>query len=156
MSLTIHEMLSAHDSHRTFFSNRSRRPQRRICSISSAFAGVGRRREPMNLPKTSFRPPWTTSLTKPISFASCAENFRPVRASSLAFESLPMTFGKRCKVPMSAARPTLTSCADQCVVIWLCGDVRLWRRRHRWRRIEHHRPLRCRWRDPCKRRGAPR
>jgi len=61
------------------------------------------------LPKTSLRPPWTISLTKPMSFASCTENFRPVRASSLALESLPMTFGKRCSVPISAARPTLTS-----------------------------------------------
>jgi hypothetical protein len=60
-------------------------------------------------PKTSALPPSTTSLTNPISLASLAENFRPVKANSRANESLPVIFGNRCKVPISAASPTSTS-----------------------------------------------
>lgn len=62
-----------------------------------------------NSPITSARLPCTTSLTNPISLASAGPNSRPVRASSRALEPLPTILGKRWRVPMSAARPTLTS-----------------------------------------------
>ena len=63
----------------------------------------------LDSPMTSFLPPGTTSLTNPIALASSALNRRPVSASSRAFESFPTILGKRWRVPISAARPTLTS-----------------------------------------------
>lgn len=69
-------------------------------AISSAF------------PSTSFLPPCTTSLTNPNDLASSAPNFLPVRASSRTRDSLPAILGRRWRVPMSAARPTLTSCGS--------------------------------------------
>lgn len=63
----------------------------------------------LDAPTTCALPPSTTSLTNPISSASLAPKSRPVSASSRTLLSLPVTLGKRCKVPISAARPTLTS-----------------------------------------------
>jgi hypothetical protein len=58
-----------------------------------------------NSPITSSLPPCTTSLRKPISFASVALNRRPANASSRALESSPVILGKRCKDPISDAAP---------------------------------------------------
>lgn len=58
---------------------------------------------------TPLRPPGTTRLVNPIAVASVGEKRRPVIASSRASEEEPVILGKRWRVPMSAARPTLTS-----------------------------------------------
>lgn len=50
-----------------------------------------------------------TLLTKPAAAASRLSNFRPVKHNSRAKLWLPMTFGKRCSAPTSAAIPKSTS-----------------------------------------------
>ena len=58
---------------------------------------------------TSSRLPGTTRETSPHFSASAAEKGRAVNASSETRLWLPVTFGTRASVPMSAARPTSTS-----------------------------------------------
>mmetsp|Transcript_43414 Transcript_43414/g.86111 ORF Transcript_43414/g.86111 Transcript_43414/m.86111 type:complete len:239 (-) Transcript_43414:74-790(-) len=50
--------------------------------------------------------------TSPSAFMSFASSRLPVNAISRTTESLPTIFGNRCKVPMSAAMPILTSAID--------------------------------------------
>ena len=61
---------------------------------------------------TSPRPPSTTRETRPTARASVAEKLRAVRASSDASDWLPVIFGRRASVPISAASPTSTSCEE--------------------------------------------
>lgn len=74
-----------------------------------AAVGRGSGQGGTDAPTTWALPPFTTSLTNPISSASLAPKSRPVSASSRTLLSLPVTLGRRCRVPISAARPTLTS-----------------------------------------------
>mmetsp|Transcript_24083 Transcript_24083/g.71993 ORF Transcript_24083/g.71993 Transcript_24083/m.71993 type:complete len:202 (-) Transcript_24083:87-692(-) len=50
-----------------------------------------------------------TSCTRPNRIASSGPKSRPVKAKSRTQLSQPTTFGRRCRVPTSAARPTLAS-----------------------------------------------
>ena len=59
---------------------------------------------------TSSLPPGTTLETRPIFSASAAEKLRAVYASSCTMLWFPAIFGRRASVPISAAKPTSTSC----------------------------------------------
>ena len=59
--------------------------------------------------KTSCLPPSTTFDTNPRSFASAAEKGRVEYASSWTRDWFPVTFGRRARVPMSAASPISAS-----------------------------------------------